>query len=80
MYIHLARQIGLIERSYYSFMPNATKCMNINDVLKSHMGNNKVIVEVNDIYGMLVLLGLGVGFAMISLCAELVSKVKVNNV
>ena len=68
--------MGLIERSYYGFMPNATKCMNVNDVLKSHMGNNEVVVEVNDIYGMLALLGLGVDSALISFCAEIAAKVK----
>ena len=76
IFIHMAKQMGMIEKSYYSFMMNATKCMNINDVLNSHMGNNKVVVEVNDIYGMLILLGLGVGFALMSFCAEFVSKVK----
>ena len=79
-FLHLAKQMGLIEKSYYSLMPNATKCMNLNDVLKLHMGkNNEVILEVKNIYGILVLLGLGVGLALIMLCAENASKVKLSH-
>ena len=72
-FIHLAKQMGLIEKRYYSFMTNATECLSINDVLKSHMGNKEDVVEVNDIYGMLALLGLGLGLALLSSCAEIVS-------
>ena len=67
--IHIAKQIGLIHQSYYSYLPNATKCNTIADVFKSHR-RDKVIVEMNDIYGMLVLLGLGMGLALITFTAE----------
>ena len=52
-------------------MPNSTLCNTVNDVYQSHMENNHtVIVKLNDIYGMLVLLGLGVGLALITFTAE----------
>ena len=77
-FIHLAKQMGLIHMSYYSHLgKNATKCKTISDVYKSHKEKNqKVTVEVNDIYGMLVLLGLGVGVALLAFVAETVMLVR----
>ena len=72
-FIHLAKQMGLIHKSYYNHLPNATECKDINDVYKSHMEkNHRVTVEVDDIYGMLVLLGLGVGGALITFYVEMI--------
>ena len=77
--IHLAKQIGLIHRSYYNHLPNATECKTITDVYKSQTEKNHiVIVEVNDIYGMLVLLGLGVGGALLTFIAEMFLMVRRN--
>ena len=71
-FIHLAKEMGLILKSYYTHLPNATKCNTITDMLQSHAEQNqKATVEVNDIYGMLVLLGLGLCVAHIVLLAEL---------
>ena len=43
----------------------------VHDIYDSHTENiHTVIVKLNDIYGMLVLLGLGVGGAMIIFTAE----------
>ena len=70
-FIHLAKQMGLIDRSYYNHLPNATKCKTVNDVYESHKEENHIVtMEVNDIYGMLVLLGLGVGGALLTFIAE----------
>ena len=80
--IHLARQMGLIDMSYYNNMPNATKCKTISDVYESHMEtNHTVTVELNDILGMLVLLGLGVGvgqYPLITFIAETIFVVRGN--
>ena len=63
--------MGLIDAGYNNYMPNATKCTTFNDIKRSHQGKNQtVIIEVNDIYGMLILLGLGIGVAMIISIAE----------
>ena len=69
--IHLAKEMGLILKSYYAHLPNATKCNTIADMLKSHAEQNQnAIVELNDIYGMLVLLGFGLSVAHIVLFSE----------
>ena len=76
-FIHLAQQMGLIDMSYFKNMPNGTKCKTIHDVHKSQMEkHHKVTVELNDIYGMLVLLGLGVGGAIITFIAEILLRAK----
>ena len=70
-FIDLAKQIGLIHKSFYNHLPNGTICNTVNDIYESHMKNNHTVtVELNDIYGMLVLLGLGVGLALITFTAE----------
>ena len=77
--IHLARQMGLIDMSYYNNMPNATKCKTISDVYESHRETDRTVtVELNDILGMLVLLGLGVGGALITFIAETIFVVRGN--
>ena len=67
--------MGLIHKSYYSYLPNATKCNTIGDVFRSHK-TEKVIVQVNDIYGILVLLGLGLGMALLIFPAEIILLVR----
>ena len=75
-FIHLAKQMGLIQMGYYNHLPNATECKTITDVYKSQTEkNHKVTVEVNDIFGMLVLLGLGVGGALITFMGEITLSV-----
>ena len=67
--------MGLIEKSYNNHMPNATKCKTISDVYNSHAeSNHEVVVELNDIYGMMVLLGLGVGWSLATFIAEAALK------
>ena len=66
----MAQQIGLI-KSLFNNRPNATKCMNIKDVQESHMQKRHTItVGLDNIYGMLVLLGIGVGGATLTLMGE----------
>ena len=67
--IHLAKQMGLIDVGYYNHMPNATKCKTIKDIYRSHV-NDLVILEVSDIYGMLILLALGLGGALVLFSSE----------
>ena len=69
--IHLGKEMGLIDKSYYNHLPNATKCKTISDVYNSHAErNHEVVVELNDIYGMMGLLGLGVGWSLATFIAE----------
>ena len=77
--IDIAKQMGLIHQSYYSYLPNATKCRTINHVYESHMEKGRTVsVELIDIYGMLILLGLGAGGALISFIAEITWMVRRN--
>ena len=74
-FIHIAKQMGLILRSYYKNLPNATKCNSISEVFESHEEKNvRVRVELNTIYGMLVILGIGGVVALITFIAEIVVK------
>ena len=77
--IQLAKQIGLIHRSYYNHLPNATKCKTMRDVYASHAEQtNTVIVDVNDIYGMLALIAIGVCMALIAFMTEQIILVSYN--
>ena len=77
--IQLAQEIGLIHRSYYNHLPNATKCKTMRDAYKSHAEqNHTVIVDANDIYGMLVLFGIGVCMALIAFMTEQIILVSYN--
>ena len=79
-FIDLAKKMGLINKSFFKYLPNGTICNTINDIYESHMKNNHtVIVRLNDIYGMLVLLGLGVGLALITFTAETLLMVCISN-
>ena len=63
--------MGLINKSFFNYLPNGTKCGTVNDIYESHMENNHTVtVKLNAIYGMLILLGLGVGLALITFTAE----------
>ena len=76
-FINLAEQMGLIKMSYLKHLPNATECNTIADVYKTHNQKNRTVrVELNDIYGMLILLGLGVGVALITFTAEIILLVR----
>ena len=64
--------MGLIKAGYDRAVPNATRCNTMKDIRDSHFEQNKyVTVKVNDIYGMLLLLGLGMGGAIISVIVEI---------
>ena len=76
-FINLAEQMGLIKMSYLKDLPNSTECNTIADVYKTHTNKNRTVrVKVNDIYGMLILLGLGVGGALITFTAEIILLVR----
>ena len=76
--ISLAKEMGLIDLSYFNNMPNATKCGTIKDIYQSHV-NDLVILEVGDIYGMLIILALGLGVSLVSFMLEIIFKVGENH-
>ena len=62
------------------FIPNATKCMNWQDVKASHdtdKTNSILVITFEDIYGITILLALGLGGAITALVTEcLISRFK----
>ena len=55
--------------------PNATKCMTWQGVKASHeTDNSEVIIRADDIYGMIILLAMGLSGALIVLILELLVK------
>ena len=69
--------MGVIIKSFFEQLPNATYCNSIGDVYESHGEKNRtVVVELNDTYGMLVLLGLGVEVALMTFIAERILLVR----
>ena len=76
--INLAKQMGLIEMGYYNHLPNATKCKTIHDVYECHSTRNRSVkFQVYDIYGMLVLLGLGLIVALTTWIVEMNLMVRI---
>ena len=65
--------MGVIEKTYYNNLPNATTCNTIGDVFKSHAEKNQeLIMELKFIYGVLIVLGIGVNVAMITFLMEVI--------
>ena len=73
--IHLATQIGFIDTSFYSHMPNSTSCNTIKQIEESH-SDGLVILEMDAIYGMLILLGVGWLASIAVFAAEQVQMIR----
>ena len=57
-------------------LPNATKCSTWNDVEQSHtMEDPRVVVQLEDIYGMMILLAVGLSGAVMVITMELLNKI-----
>ena len=70
--IELARQSGLIDAEFRKFIPYASKCLTHADVQKSHIGDGvKVVLKLENIYGLIILLALGLGGSVISMIIEI---------
>ena len=56
---------------------NATKCMRWHDIRASHMKeDHEVIINLDDTYGLMILLASGLGGALVILIVELLTKAK----
>ena len=59
-------------------LPNSTKCSTWNDVEQSHtMEDPRVVVQLEDIYGMMILLAVGLSGALVVLTMELLNKIRI---
>ena len=71
--IDLANQMGLIQNEIEKKVPNATHCLTWSRVQESHMkkGQN-VVYKIEHIHGMIILLAIGLGAALLVLFGELI--------
>ena len=58
-FIHLAHQMGLIDSNIQEFMPYVSKCAAWSDIQASHNTDNTVVLRLDDFYGILGFLGIG---------------------
>ena len=64
--------MGLIQNEIIKNLPNATQCLTRSGVQESHMKKDKnVVYKIEDVYGMMLLLAIGLGAAMLVLFGEL---------
>ena len=70
--IRRAVESGLIAEKLREHLPNATQCVSHADVQRSHIGKGqKVVFKIGNIYGMIMLLSIGLGIATLIMLAEL---------
>ena len=63
---------GFIEAKFREYLPNATECLTQANVRRSHYQKDKrVVFEMGNIYGMIMLLLIGLGVATLAAMAEL---------
>ena len=74
--IGMRYQMGFsLESELDNHLPNATKCLTWHDVKQSHMTKDQnVVVKLDDIYGMIILLTVGLGLGVMIMIMELFSK------
>ena len=61
-----------LDKNVEKYVPNATKCSTWHDVRTSHMKKDQNIVHhLDDIYGMIILLAIGISGSVVLLAAEL---------
>ena len=71
--IQLAREAGLIDHKLNYLYPHAKKCVTRADVEKSHFGRDQqVVFKMDNIYGMIVLMAIGLGGATFIAVVELI--------
>ena len=58
--------MGLIEKDILKYVPNATQCLTWDAVQESHDAKrHKIVFALDNIYGMLILLAIGLGGALL---------------
>ena len=71
--IDLARQAGLFDARFKTYIPHATMCLTHADVQQSHFGKDqRVVFKMDNIYGMIILLAIGLGGASFTAMAEII--------
>ena len=75
--IKSARESGFIDKQIKKYSPNATQCLTLAAVQESHFGKDKkVVFKMENIYGMIILLSVGLaGSTLIAMLELIVYKV-----
>ena len=65
--LDLSNQMGLefTQAGMNEYIPNSTKCMKWQDVKASHKIDHEVIIKMDSIYGLMILLAIGVGGSLV---------------
>ena len=72
--IHLANQMGFINKQIQNSVPNASNCLTSSAVQESHIKRDKnVVYTMEDVYGMIIPLGIGTVGGIIILIIESIS-------
>ena len=67
----IASQMGLIDGLFKQAVPNSTKCATWQDIKASHMIKDpKIVLQLEDLFGMMTLLFIGVSSAVLAFIAE----------
>ena len=70
--IELAHQMGLIDAQIKDYVSNATECMTWSAVQASHAKNGRTVTfKFGDLIGVLFLISMGLGAALLSWVAEM---------
>ena len=73
--VDLKDQMGLFTQdAVLDYMPNATKCWKWEDVKASHKNDATLVITVEKLFGTFILLGMGLGGAMVALIMECLTK------
>ena len=63
--------MGLMDTILKNALPNATKCSTLQDIQASHLvTDHRVVIEFEDIYGVILIPSVGMGLALISFIVE----------
>ena len=63
--------MGLMDSILKNALPNATKCSTLHDIQASHTATDRrVVIEFEDIYGVMLIPYFGFGFALFTIIAE----------
>ena len=75
--INLAKQMGLIDNSMKTNVPNSTKCTTYQDIQESHSNSDKpAVLKFEDLQGTLIMWVVGVGVASFVIMVEAVISLR----
>ena len=75
--LNMAKQMGLIDKSMKTNVPNSTKCNTYQDIQESHSnGDNPAVLKFEDTQGTLIIWVVGIAVALLVVLAEAVISLR----